>query len=280
MRCVHIGFGHAVTFEHGVSGARLPFAMSVREQWRRARNEQPLMLGGFAVERGLAQQRRVEGRPHKHGGACHQLDDQVGIKCRQKDHRGASEQRDVAGHEQAVGMIDRQRVDQHVLVGKAPVIDQAERVGREIVMRQHRTLGAASGAGRIEDGGEIVVGARNDCELRARLGRGLGERSLAIRSERHDLGADFGCNRRDALRLGRVTHHYRGLGIGHEVFELVQRVGGVERQIYRAGVHGRQIKHETRDRFLGLCGDAVARLDSVQHEQIRDLPGAGDHHRN
>ena len=36
----------------------------------------------------------------------------------------AGQQRDVGRHEQAVGVIDRQRVDQHVVGREAPVVDQ------------------------------------------------------------------------------------------------------------------------------------------------------------
>ena len=178
---VHVGFGHAVALEHGVAGARGPFAMGIGEQRRGARNEQPHVLGGFLRQRRALQQPRVEGRhAHQHGRARHQLDDQFGIEFRQEDHRGAGEQRDVARHEQAVGVIDRQRVDQHVLVGEAPVVDQAVGVRREIVVRQHRALGTAGGARGVEDRGEVVIGARDGCERRIGLGGGIRQRSLAV----------------------------------------------------------------------------------------------------
>src|SRR5436305_1292580 len=78
----------------------------------------------------------VEGRhAHQHGRARHQLDDQVRIEFRQEDHRGAREQRHVARHEQPVGVIDRQRVDQYVVLGEAPGVDQRQRIRREVIMR-------------------------------------------------------------------------------------------------------------------------------------------------
>ena len=147
VRRIHVGLGHAVALEHGMAGACRPFAMGVGEQRRRARDEQPHMLGGVLVQAGVLQQAGIEGRhAHHHGGAGHQLQDHVRIELRQEDHRGAREQRDVARHEQAVGVIDRQGVDQHVLVGEAPVVDQRIGVRGEIVVRQHRALGAAGGA--------------------------------------------------------------------------------------------------------------------------------------
>ena len=36
-----------------------------------------------------------------------------GVEFRQEDHRGAGEQHDVGRHEQAVGVEDRQRMQQH-----------------------------------------------------------------------------------------------------------------------------------------------------------------------
>ena len=207
VRRVHVGLGHAVAFEHGVAGARGPFAMGVGEQRRRAGNEQPHVPRGFFGQRRALQQAGIEGRhAHQHGRARHQLDDQFGIELRQEDHRGAGEQRDVARHEQAVGVIDRQRVDQHVVVGEAPVVDQRERVRREIVVRQHRALGAAGGARRVEDRGEIVVGARDRCEFRSALGGGVGQRALAVGAQRLDLGADLARRSRRCLPPSTGSH--------------------------------------------------------------------------
>jgi NAD(P)-dependent dehydrogenase (short-subunit alcohol dehydrogenase family) len=66
-------------------------------------------------------------------------------------------------------MINRQCVDQHVPLGEAPIVDQAERVRCQIVMRQHRALGTAGGAGSIENGCQVVVGAGNGGKLRIGL---------------------------------------------------------------------------------------------------------------
>ena len=173
-------------------------------------------------------------------------------------------------------MIDRQRVDQHVVLGEAPIVDQRERVRREIVMRQHRALGTARGARRVEDRGEIVIGAGDRCERCVRRGGGIRQRSLAVSPERFDLGFDLGRDRADALGLGGIAHHQRRLGVGDEIFEFVQRIGGVERQIHRAGAHGGEIEHQRRHRFFGLRRNAVARLDAPGHQHIRHLAGAGD----
>ena len=44
VRGVHAGLGHAVALEDGVAGARLPFAMRLGEQRRRAGDEQAHVL--------------------------------------------------------------------------------------------------------------------------------------------------------------------------------------------------------------------------------------------
>ena len=51
---VHVGFGHAVALEDGVAGARLPFAMGLGQQRRRAGDEQAHVRGRSRVEARVA----------------------------------------------------------------------------------------------------------------------------------------------------------------------------------------------------------------------------------
>jgi hypothetical protein len=44
VRGIHVGFGHAVAFEHGVAGTRRPFAMGIGEQRRGAEDRYSLVL--------------------------------------------------------------------------------------------------------------------------------------------------------------------------------------------------------------------------------------------
>ena len=173
-------------------------------------------------------------------------------------------------------MIDRQRVDQHVVFGEAPIIDQTLGIRGEIVMRQHRALGTAGGARRVEDRGEIVIGAADRCERRIGFGGSVGQRSPAIGSERLDPGFDLGRDRPDAFGPGGIAHHQRRLGVADEICQLVQRIGGVERQIHRTRAHGGEIEHQRRHRLLGLRCNAVARFDAPVHQHIRHLAGAGN----
>ena len=200
---VHVGLGHAVALEHGMAGACKPFAMGFGEQRRRAGDEQPHVPRGLLAQRRVMQEPRIErGHAHQHGRARHQFDDQVGIEFRQEDHRGTREQRDVARHEQAVGVIDRQRVDQDVVFGEAPVVDQGQRVRGQIVVAQHRALGTAGGARRVEDGGEVVIAARDRRKFRFCLVGGFRQRALAVGTERFHPGADLG---RDRARCPRLS---------------------------------------------------------------------------
>ena len=99
---------------------------------------------------------------------------------------------------------------------------------------------------------------------------------LPRESERLDLAVDLGRDRLDALGLGGIADHQRRLGVGDEIVELVERIGGVERQIDGAGTHGGEVEHQALDRFLGLRRDAVADLDAALDQHIGHLAGAGD----
>ena len=57
----------------------------------------------------------------------------------------------MAGDEKTVDVIDRERMQQHVTAGEAPLLDQRERVAAQIAMGEHGALGTAGRAGGIED---------------------------------------------------------------------------------------------------------------------------------
>ena len=143
-------------------------------------------------------------------------------------------------------------------------------------MRQHRALGTAGGAGSVENGGQVVVGAGNGGKIRIGLRGGVGQRALAVGAERLDPGPDLRGNRADAFGLCGIAHHQRRFGVGQEIFEFVQRIGRVQRQIDRTGPHRGEVQHEPGNGFFGLCGDAVAGLDTARHQHVRHPAGAGD----
>ena len=131
------------------------------EQRRRAADEQAHVRGRLARQAGMVEQAGVEGRhAHQRSRARQRRDHRVGVEARLEDHRRAGEQRDIGGDEQAMGMEDGQRVDQHVVGGEAPELDERLGVGGEIVVGEHRALRAPGRARGVEDGGEIVARAR------------------------------------------------------------------------------------------------------------------------
>ena len=117
------------------------------------------------VRPGCAVEADIEGRDaHQHGGARESARTASASKPRWKRHRRAAQQRAVERHEQAVDMVDRQRVDQHVVAREAPCSIERLRVRGEIAVAQHRALRAAGGARGVEDRGEIFGAARDGFE--------------------------------------------------------------------------------------------------------------------
>ena len=225
----------------------------------------------------MRQQARVERRHahHRRGAAPHQLQHQVRVELRQEEHRAARQQQRVHGHEQSMRMVDRQRVDQHVLVGEAPVIDERQRVRGEIAVRQHRALRAAGGARRVEDRREVIFAPVNICEVRAHRARGLDQRAVFLHAQRLDMGdaraRRHGC---ELFAAGGIAHENLRLGVAEKILDLRGRVGGVERQEDRARAQACEIQQHRVGRFLDLHGDAVAGLHAARAQKIGDAPRA------
>ena len=141
IRGAHIGFGHAIAFKNGFAGARLELAVRFRQKRRRAGDEQPHMRAGLAGEAVMVKKPRVEGRnPHHCGRLRHPFQRHVSRIFRQEDHRPADQRQQVAGHEQAVGMIDRQHVKKHVIGCEAPVVAKHLGIRAQVAVAQLRPL--------------------------------------------------------------------------------------------------------------------------------------------
>ena len=78
-----------------------------------------------------------------------------------------------------------------------------------------------------------------------------------------------------ALFLRRADDDAR-LGVADEVFELGERVAGVERQVGCAGAQAGEIEHDGVGGFLDLHRHAVAGHHAAFHERIGDAPRALD----
>jgi hypothetical protein len=100
--------------------------------------------------------------------------------------------------EEAVDVEDRQRVDQHVAAGgvaarrpvpPAPEAVQHLGVREQVPVRELRALAAAGGAARVDDGREIVRGARPGGEIVVHLRGALEQAARAVVPEREHHGA-------------------------------------------------------------------------------------------
>jgi len=141
------------------------------------RDEQPHVAAGVAVEARFRQQPRVHrGHAHEHGGLGQPAHHRRRIEPVHEQHAAARQQRRVGGHEQAMHVEQRQRMQQDILVAgvalllEAPELVQHQRVGAQVAVRQHRALAATGGARGVQDGRQ-VIGAPAHGEERVRKRR-------------------------------------------------------------------------------------------------------------
>ncbi len=140
-------------------------------------------------------------------------------------------------------------------------------------MREHRAFGAAGGAGRVKDRCKII---RPTCDYGRyrRIGGRQEQRAVVLGAERLDRpDAELVRERLYASFVLGPADYEAGLGVGQEIFELGQRVGGVERQIHGARAHAGEIKRERLPGFLHLHRDAIARLDAAADQMAGEAAG-------
>jgi hypothetical protein len=239
----HVGLGHAVAFEDAVAGALLEGDVRLGEKRRASGGEEAHMRGKLPGEARIVEQPRIEGRHAHHRGRPRQpFDELVDLQRRQEDHRTAGKQDDVAGDEQAVRMEDRQRVQEHVVPGEPPCLDKGPGVGKQVVLRQHSALRAPGGARRIEEGGEVPTLSRHGIEARGLPGCLFRERPAAVAVQRLEVRAGLRRDRRQRGLRGLVADHEARLGVVDEIFDLVRRIGGIERQEDGAGLDAGRIE--------------------------------------
>jgi hypothetical protein len=191
-----------------VPGPQPEIVERLRQERRRARNEEPHRPAIVGAERRQREKPRVESRhAHHRRGARQQSANFVGVELREPKHPRARQQRAVARDEQPVHVIDRQRMQQDIAAGEAPELNQRQRIAREVAMGEHRALGSTGRPRRVEDR-RHVVGLRYDRVKGLRMvGRPIEQRSRAARERQH-LG--LGAKRRDALGgLGAADDHRR-----------------------------------------------------------------------
>ncbi len=121
-----------------MAGAGLKRDMGFLQQGRAARNEQAHMGHQILGESGLVQQSGIESRyPHHRGRARQKRDHLIGLEAGQENHRCPGQEANVGRYEQAMGVKDRQGMQQHILPRELPVIGQRLSIGQQIVLGQH-----------------------------------------------------------------------------------------------------------------------------------------------
>ncbi len=245
---------------------------------RRAGDEQAHVRDERTVELRAGQEPGVEGRHAHHRRRPRQIGDHpVGVKAGMEEHRAAGEHDRVGGDEKAVGVEDRQRVQEHVVTGEAPGVDERPRVRGEVAVAQHGALGAPGRARGVEDRREIVGGASERHEAVTRRPHPLGERAIALPAEGLQPRLTGCCGGGQRRRARGVRHDDPRLGIGDEEAELVRRVGAVERQQDRARRQGGEAERDRLGGFLDLHRHPVARLDVEIRERPSEAARRGEH---
>ena len=105
----------------------------------------------------------------------------------------------------------------------------------EILVRQHRAFRAAGGARGIENRGQIAARPWRGFELSRRGVDRRGESSIALDAEALDrTQVERLRERTNCLEPVGTAEGERRFGVAKEIFELGERIGGVQRQQHRA----------------------------------------------
>ncbi len=190
------------------------------------------------------------------------------MELRQEQHGSTGHQQHVDAHEEAMHVIDRQGVDQHVVGGEPPAFDERPGVGRQVAMGQHRSLRASRGARGVDDGGQGIIRARDGGELR-RSGVGqIGERSPPRLIQSLDPGPDAGRDVLHALQDRGVADDHSGFGVADEIGQFDQRVGRIQRQVDQSGPQAGQIEQQAAGGLFDLHRDPIARDQARGREHV------------
>ena len=165
------------------------------------------------------------------------LADHLGrVESRQPEHAAARKERAVAGHEEAVNVVERQGVQQHVPPREAPGIDEGQCVARQVAVGEHCTFRATGRARGVNDRRQVVRPGNDGIES---LGRGACELEqgsfVAGKSQDGRLGPECG----DGGEILRAADYDARLGIAEKIRQLAFLIGGVQRQIDEARAQAR-----------------------------------------
>jgi hypothetical protein len=142
--------------------------------------------------------------------------------------------------------------------GEAPVLRQRPRVRQQVVLRQHRALRPAGRAGGIEESRKVTAIAVDGGKLRRHPLRRRGQAAGPVGVERFGLGRQAVGDRGERRARGLVADHHARAAVLYEIGQLIDRVGGVERQEDDARLRTGGIEREGFRRFVDLCRQPVA----------------------
>ena len=126
---VHRGFCHAVAFQNAVACTVLKLRMCIGQQGRRARDEETHVRDQIFGKTGLIQKAGVEGgHAHHRRGLGQAAQYGFNVKLGQEDHRPSGQQHDIRGYKQPMAVENWQRMQQHIIAGKPPCLDQRSSV--------------------------------------------------------------------------------------------------------------------------------------------------------
>ena len=189
----------------------------------------------------IFQQPRVEGgNTHHHSRLGQRLENRVRLELGKQQHAGARQQGNIGGDEKPMNVEDRQRVQQHIVLGKFPSPAQAVGIRIKIAMGEHGALRAAGGTGRVKNGRQVAHAGFGVRKTFRRIGCLPDQRSVLTvvaqgqKRHRRQTGRDFFPVFVGADKQAR-------LGVLNEIGELRRGVSGVQRQIDKTGPETRQI---------------------------------------
>ena len=115
-------------------------------------------------------------------------------------------------------MKNRQRMQQHIVLTKAPCLNQTLGVAAQVQMAEHNPLWHAGGARRIQQRGEVMIRPFDHTELGSRMLCAIWQAATTVSVQRQQM-ADrvFLAQRGHALLVAAITDHQRRLGIAQKI---------------------------------------------------------------
>ena len=182
------------------------------------------------------------------------------LEALQQPH--AAPAREPAMHSVAepVHVEQRQREQKAIRGRDLPRREKIDRVGGEIVVREHGAFGRAGGAGGVDDAGRIVA---VDGPLRTFV------------QKRPGFACEVsGIPHRDAGRYLASRHQRHRLGIGEDVRDLAVAIENIDRHEDHAQLHASQEQVDHLDAIGQVDAQAVAVLEAAMRQQLRQAVAA------